>query len=314
MRRGTVCRGLTLIIASRRRHFNMGRERVLTNGKGLPRVLMVDTAPVPEALKVVLCNSLSVSIVSRLPGGHLPVGGYIISAKCHPGTCRFVEGRITRKHRYCIVYPVIRRDRTVRTRGIVSCYRVLSRALKSSVGIDFLRKGVGRGRGSRIVGTFKGGRVRILISAAIIRIKVSIPGTAMVVVRGTRHFKLTRLRRLEKEINHKGCRSCYVFVATSGSGRAGRQLSVLGRSGSNFFVTDRSLQLHNPKSLFKVQRDNILSFGITSMFRSTGLLRGTDRRTSELLLSSPRLRFPRRYGLGRRLQVGLSRVVLRAAL
>lgn len=59
--------GLKLIVASRRREFNIKRQHVLERGNRDPSILFVATAPVPEALTVAIFKRVSISVVSRVP-------------------------------------------------------------------------------------------------------------------------------------------------------------------------------------------------------------------------------------------------------
>lgn len=257
-------------------------------------MLIVATAPVPHALTVALCNSLSISIVSRLPPKHGPVIALRRFSDHQVDLCRSVRGRVTRNQRICVICPLVGRDRGVSLGGLRrKCLRIYRRFPRYE--IYGMRKGVGPTRGSTRVRLFMSNRTRVVITAAIVRMNMGIPGTSIVIVRGTRHFKLSRLRRLQKHMKHKTSRSCYVLIANCGLTRSAEgHLRVVIQAGSNFRVTRTSLGLHNPKSLRKARRDNVtFSLGVTSVTHSKRLLRCIHRMTRAIISTSPRNVLPR---------------------
>lgn len=234
------------------------------------------------------------SIVSRLPPNHGPVRAVRRFSGHHTDLCTSVHGRVRRKQRVCVICPLVGRDRGVSVGGLRrKCRLVYTRF--PSYRIDGIRNGVGPTRGSTRVRHFIDNRARVVITAAIVRIKIGIPGTSIVIVRGTRHFKLSRLRRLHKHIKHNTSRSCYVLIAACGlARRAHGQLRVVMRAGSNFRVTRTSLGLHNPNSLRKARRDNItFSLGVTSVTHSNRLLRCIHSITGHVMSRSPTKAHPR---------------------
>ncbi len=292
--------GLKLMVASRRRHFNIGRHRGLAGGNRGPRALIVSTAPVPRALKLVLFNSLSVDIVSRCPGNERGVSACLISSDCHAHVCGCVGGFLRGNRRKCVIYPLMRSNSRLSLGSTGRCCGSLYRGRFGSCGLKLLRNGVSSGRGRGAVHRFTGKRVRLLITAAIVRINVSIPGTMVVIVRSTSHFNLSRLRRLEKHVNEKRLGSSYILVDSDGSPRALRELRIVGGDASKFGVTSGSFRLHNPNSFLNDHRRNVPRVGVTSLFFSGGMLLGTGGRTRLLLQFSPGLGFPRGGKLQRR--------------
>lgn len=280
---------LNLIDVSRRRHFNMRRQTQLVRGKTGPRILALATAPVPHALSLALRNSLSIDRVSRLPPKHGTVRAALLAGGSHARTCSLVQQRVTRNQRVCIILPLIRRSRGLSLGSTISRRRHLTRIVFPRFAINLLRNGVSSTRGSTTVATFHGQRARVLISAAIIRINMSMPGTSIVLVRRTRQFNLSRLRRLQKQINHKTTRSFYLLLDDDHDRGTLRQLHILRRSRSNFFVTRVSLHFQKPKRMLNAERSNLPSLTLTDLVRSRSILVLTHRTTRTLLGRSPAL-------------------------
>lgn len=251
-------------------------------------MLIVATAPVPHALTVAVCNSLSIDVVSRLPPNHGPIRAVRGCSDRVASLCTNVHRRVHLKHRICVICPLVARDRGDSLGGLrrncTTLYSVFPR-----FGVDGIRNGVGSGRGSTRVRGFMSNRARVLITAAIVRINIGIPGTSIVIVLSSRHFKLSRLRRLHKHMKHNTSRDCYVLIAACGlSTRADGHVSVVYRAGSKFHVTRTSLGLHKPNSLRNARRDNVtFSLGVTSVTHSKRVVAVTHRRTRGVVSTSP---------------------------
>lgn len=242
---------LKLLMVSRRRHFKIARGRGVGRvGIGIS-ILALATAPVPEALRVDLVNVESVDILRRPPVSHMPVRACIV--RCGSRLIeRTVGERLTEGKRICCICGGIHSVTSVAT-GL--------RRLIPSTAITFTRKRVGRARLRHVVCHFVGNRVSILMSAAVVRAKLSVSGIGAVVVRSTSGVKLSRLCRLHKQINESGHATCTFLVCEQGGvlGRITRgHLTTVGRCSSlndNFGVTVESLRVHNTNGLLNTRRD-----------------------------------------------------------
>lgn len=233
-------------------------------------------------------------MVSRLPPNEGPVRALRGFSGRLADLCRDVHQRVGLNERICVIFPLVGRGRGVSLGGLRRNCRALGRTFPR-FHLDGVRNEVGSTRGRTRVRRFIGKGARVLITAAIVRMNIGIPGTSIVMVLSTRHFKLSRLRRLEKQIKHNYSRDCYVLMANCGlSRRAHGQVSVVYSAGSKFHVTRTSLGLHNPNSLRNARRDKVtFSLGVTGVTQSNRLIRLTHARTRTVVSTSPRYRRPR---------------------
>lgn len=246
---------LNLLIVSRRRGFNMSMGRGLHRlGIGMS-ALAVATAPVPHALRFSLVKTHSLDIVSAPPPGHCPVrarlrafGRRVVASTVgfrvdHGKRIFFMGGHVTGLPRLGTVV----RQRVPSYHVTVKRKRVRPTSLR------------------RVVLSFMGCSCSILLTAAVVRDKVSVPGTGAVVVGRTRGFNLDSLRRVHKHIKHDGGGTFYCLLTPPLSSLAPRneeQLrTVRGFSSlkDNVRVTVRSLSVHNTKGVLKTRRDNFVT-------------------------------------------------------
>lgn len=275
------CGSLKLLVVSRRRHFNIARGRGVGGLERGVSILALATAPVPEALRVDLVKVHSVDILRRTPVSHVPVRACMV--RCGSRVIhRTVRHRLTENKRICCICGEIR--------GVTSITLHI-RGLIPSTEMSCTRKRVGRRRLRSVVCSFVGNSVSILMSAAVVRAKLSVTGTGAVVVRSTSQFKLSRLCRLQKEIKESGQVTC-TFLLCRESGVLGRitrgELTTVHRFASlksKFGVTVHSLRVQNTKGLLKRSRDNrvttikcSLCYGVLG--RTIDRLGNRGRRTS----------------------------------
>lgn len=288
---------LKLLVVSRRRGFK------IDIGRGLHRVgigisaLAVATAPVPHALRFSLVNTHSLSIVRAPPPGHCPVRARI-RAFGRSVVARTVGFRVDHGKRIFFIGGHVRglmRLRSVVGQGVPSYHIYVN------------RKRV-RPRGLRgVVFSFIGCSCSILLTAAVVRDNVSVPGTGAVVVGRTRGFKLDSLRRVHKHIKEDGGGTFYCLLTpplASLAPRTGHHLRTVRGFDSlndNVRVTVRSLSVHKTKGVLKTRRDNFVTSlncracrGVLT--RTIGRL-GRSRFTS---LCTRRLRTTKRRGVDNR--------------
>lgn len=246
---------LKLLVISRRRGFN------ISIGRGLHRLgigisaLAVATAPVPQALRFSLVNTQSLDIVSAPPPGHCPVrarirafGRRIVASTVgfrvdHGKRIFFIGGQVTGLPRL----------------GTVVRHRV------PSYHITVKRKRVRPTRLRGVVFSFIGCSCSMLLTAAVVRDNVSVPGTGAVVVGRTRGFNLDSLRRVHNHMKHDGGGTFYCLLTPPLDDLATRkhhQLRTVRGFDSlndNVRVTVRSLSVHNTNGLLKTRRDKFVT-------------------------------------------------------
>lgn len=246
---------LNLLVVSRRRGFN------ISIGRGLHRLgigisaLAVATAPVPHALRFSLVNTHSLDIVRAPPPGHCPVrarirafGRRVVTSTIgfrvdHGKRMFFIGGHVS---------GLFRLGTVVRQR--VPSYHIYVK-----------RKRVRPTRLRGVVFSFIGCSCSILLTAAVVRDNVSVPGTGAVVVGRTRGFNLDSLRRVHKHIKQDGGGTFYCLLTpplSSLAPRTGQHLrTVRGFSSlnDNVRVTVRSLSVHNTNGVLNTRRDNFVT-------------------------------------------------------
>lgn len=242
--------GLNLLVISRRRQFKIARGRGVGRLGGSISILALATAPVPHALRVDLVKVQSVDILRRPPVSEVPVRACIVRCS-RRAIQRTVGERLHENKRICCICGQI---------ASVTSITLHVTGLIPSTEISFTRNRVDRERLRGIVCSFMGKSVSILISAAVVRAKLSVSGMGAVVVRSSSECKLSRLCRLQKEVKHSGEATCTFLVCEGGIvlGRATRgHLTTVHRCASlkdKFGVTVESLRLQNTKGLLNTRR------------------------------------------------------------
>lgn len=246
---------LKLLVVSRRRGFN------ISIGRGLQRVgigisaLAVATAPVPHALRFSLVKTHSLDIVSAPPPGHCPVRARMraFDRRIVTSTVGF---RVDHGKRIFLMGGHVT---GLPRLGTVVLHRV------PSYQVTVKRKRVRPTRLRRVVFNFIGCSCSMLVTAAVVRDKVSVPGTGAVVVGRTRGFKLDSLRRVHKHIKHDGGGTFYCLLTpplSSLAPRTGHHLRTVRGFDSlndNVRVTVRSLSVHNTNGVLKTRRDKFVT-------------------------------------------------------
>lgn len=232
----------------------------MSAGRGLHRLgigisaLAVDTAPVPEALRFSLVKTHSVDVVHAPPPGHCPVRARIVafSGSIVTSTVGF---RVDHGNRIFFIYSHVT--------GLARL-GLLVRGLIPSYHMTVKRKRVGPRRLRGVVVKFVGCSCSLLLSAAVMRGKVSVSGTGAVVIGSTRQFKLDSLRRVENEMKHDGGGTFYCLVTPTGTYLAPRShhhlrtLRAFDSLNDNFGLTVRSLSVHNTNGLLNSRRDKFV--------------------------------------------------------
>lgn len=246
---------LNLLVVSRRRGFNMDIGRGLHRlGIGMS-ALALATAPVPHALRFSLVKTESLSIVRAPPPGHCPVRARM-RAFGRRVVSRTVGFRVDHGKRIFFIGGHVR--------GLIRLGTVVLQGVPSYQ-MYVKRKRVRPRRLRGVVFSFIGCSCSMLLTAAVVRDKVSVPGTGAVVVGRTRGFKLDSLRRVHKQIKQNGGGTFYCLLTPPLSSLAPRTehhlRTVRGFDSlnDNVRVTVRSLSVHKTKGVLNTRRDNFVT-------------------------------------------------------
>ncbi|KAF9592955.1 hypothetical protein IFM89_019259 [Coptis chinensis] len=260
-----------------------------------PHVLAMSATPIPRTLALALYGDMSLTQITDLPPGRIPVETYIFEGT-HAGNesvYQMMREELISGGKVYIVYPIIEASEQLpQLRAASSDLETISETF------DGYQCGLLHGRmksdeKDEALRRFRSGETNILLSTQVVEIGVDIPDASMMVVMNAERFGIAQLHQLRGRVGRGVKKSKCVFLASSASGL--NRLKVLEKSSDGFYLAKLDLLLRGPGDLLgKKQSGHIPEFPIARLEIDGNMLEEAHRAALKILGTSHDLqRFPK---------------------
>ncbi|KAL4195738.1 hypothetical protein AMTRI_Chr04g242560 [Amborella trichopoda] len=231
-----------------------------------PHVLAMSATPIPRTLALVLYGDMSLSQITHLPPGRVPVETHVLEGNLtgFERMYEMIKNELQEGGKIYLVYPIIEeseqlpqlRAATAELELISGKFEgyqcgLLHGRLKSTEKEEALRR-------------FKSGETRILLATQVIEIGVDVPDASMMVVMNAERFGIAQLHQLRGRVGRGQRKSKCIFMSCL-VGTMGR-LNILKESCDGYYLANMDLVLRGPGNLLgKKQSGHLPEFPISML-------------------------------------------------
>ncbi|KAL3510597.1 hypothetical protein ACH5RR_029998 [Cinchona calisaya] len=231
-----------------------------------PHVLAMSATPIPRTLALALYGDMSLTQITDLPPGRIPIKTYIVEGNedGFENVYGMMQEELEAGGKVYLVYPVIEqseqlpqlRAASADLKTISSRFRgyncgLLHGKMKSDIKDEALRR-------------FRSGETNILLSTQVIEIGVDVPDASMMVVMNAERFGIAQLHQLRGRVGRGDRKSACILVASTISSL--NRLKVLEKSSDGFQLANMDLLLRGPGDLLgKKQSGHLPEFPIARL-------------------------------------------------
>ncbi|KAF9673989.1 hypothetical protein SADUNF_Sadunf10G0081100 [Salix dunnii] len=296
-----------------------------------PHVLAMSATPIPRTLALALYGDMSLTQITDLPPGRVPVETYIFEGNydgfedvykdvlrlgtfsylprgliTDPMTLSLLE-RVARfgnsksvmmqdeleaGGRVYLVYPVIEQSEQLpQLRAAAADLEVISHRFQG-YNCGLLHGKMKSDEKDEALKRFRSGVTRILLSTQVIEIGVDVPDASMMVVMNAERFGIAQLHQLRGRVGRGARKSKCLLVASTT--RSLDRLKVLEKSSDGFYLANMDLLLRGPGDLLgKKQSGHLPEFPIARLEIDGNILQDAHAAALKVLGESHDLeRFP----------------------
>ncbi|KAJ4974770.1 hypothetical protein NE237_007944 [Protea cynaroides] len=231
-----------------------------------PHVLAMTATPIPRTLALALYGDMSLTQITDLPPGRIPVETYIFEGndKGFEDVYQMMWNDLQSGGKVYLVYPVIEESEQLpQLRAASADLEMVSSKFKGyQCGLLHGRmKSDDKDEALRL---FRSGKTRILLSTQVIEIGVDIPDASMMVVMNAERFGMAQLHQLRGRVGRGERMSKCIFLASTASSL--NRLKVLETSSDGFHLANVDLFLRGPGDLLgKKQSGHLPEFPIARL-------------------------------------------------
>lgn len=231
-----------------------------------PHVLAMSATPIPRTLALALYGDMSLTQITDLPPGRIPVQTYTIegSDKGFEDAYKMMMDELEDGGKVYLVYPIIElSEQLPQLRAASADLKVISDRFPG-YNCGLLHGKMRSEEKEETLGKFRTGELNILLATQVIEIGVDVPDASMMVVMNSERFGMAQLHQLRGRVGRGTRQSKCILISSTASGL--HRLKVLEQSSDGFHLANMDLLLRGPGDLLgKKQSGHLPEFPITRL-------------------------------------------------
>ncbi|KAJ4843387.1 hypothetical protein Tsubulata_013284 [Turnera subulata] len=231
-----------------------------------PHILAMSATPIPRTLALALYGDMSLTQITDLPPGRIPVETLAIEETDDgfENVYKMMLDELENGGKIYLVYPVIEQSEQLpQLRAASADLEVISHRFQ---GYDcgLLHGKMKSDDKDEALRRFRSGETKILLSTQVIEIGVDVPDASMMIVMNADRFGIAQLHQLRGRVGRGTRKSkCLLIASTSGSLN---RLKVLEKSSDGFYLANMDLLMRGPGDLLgKKQSGHLPEFPIARL-------------------------------------------------
>ncbi|CAK9180020.1 unnamed protein product [Ilex paraguariensis] len=231
-----------------------------------PHVLAMSATPIPRTLALALYGDMSLTQITDLPPGRIPIETYLIEGNesGFEKVYQMMLDELEAGGKVYLVYPIIEQSEQLPQLRAASAdlESISSRFEGYSCGL--LHGKMKSDEKDEALRQFRSGETHILLSTQVIEVGVDVPDASMMVVMNSERFGIAQLHQLRGRVGRGVRKSKCILLASTTSSL--NRLKVLEKSSDGFYLANMDLLLRGPGDLLgKKQSGHLPEFPVARL-------------------------------------------------
>lgn len=260
-----VFRNLKYVIVDEEHRFGVQQRQTLREKGSGASVLSMSATPIPRTLALTVYADTSVSTITTMPEGRLPITTYLVSEGKRETMYSAVAVEFERGHQAYFVYPRIDDAGDSDLRDVTSMYSFL-REKYPGVPSALIHSRLDEEEKIQILHDFKEKKLLYLVATSVVEVGIDVPDATCMVIEHAETFGLAALHQLRGRVGRSSLQS-YCFLVFSGSlTETGKErLKVMKESTDGFLIAERDLEIRGPGDMAGSRQSGFLSLHYASL-------------------------------------------------
>ncbi|KAK7407644.1 hypothetical protein VNO78_09621 [Psophocarpus tetragonolobus] len=267
--------------------YDIGDDSSKTDAYMAPHVLAMSATPIPRTLALALYGDMSMTQITDLPPGRIPVQTFTIegSDKGLEDVYKMMLDELEDGGKVYLVYPIIElSEQLPQLRAAAADLEVIAHQFQG-YNSGLLHGKMKSEEKEKTLRKFRTGEIDILLATQVIEIGVDVPDASMMVVLNSERFGIAQLHQLRGRVGRGTRPSKCILVASTASSL--NRLKVLEQSSDGFYLANIDLLLRGPGDLLgKKQSGHLPEFPIARLEVDGNILQDAHDAALKILCSS----------------------------
>ncbi|KAK4261707.1 hypothetical protein QN277_004666 [Acacia crassicarpa] len=252
-----------------------------------PHVLAMSATPIPRTLALALYGDMSLTEITDLPPGRIPVQTYAIEGNenGYEHVYKMMMDELEDGGKVYLVYPIIElSEQLPQLRAASADLEVISKRFQG-YNCGLLHGKMKSDEKEEALRRFRTGEMHILLSTQVIEIGVDVPDASMMVVMNAERFGIAQLHQLRGRVGRGTRKSRCVLIASAACSL--NRLKVLEHSSDGFHLAKMDLLSRGPGDLLgKKQSGHLPEFPIARLEVDGNILQDSHLAALKILSTS----------------------------
>ncbi len=292
-----VFRELGFAIIDEQHRFGVDqRMRLRAKGRS-PHVLSLTATPIPRTLAITAFGDLDVTAIRELPKGRPEILTKIFRESQRETALAQITAELKKGRQAYIIYPLVEESEKIDLANAVSGAEELANGALSGFRVGLLHGRMKSQEKSAIMGAFKRGEIKALVSTTVVEVGVDVPNATILLIEHSERFGLSQLHQLRGRIGRGTERSYCLLMTAWASDVAYERLKAMVEIRDGFRLAELDLEIRGPGEFLGTRQSGELRFRFADLVRDRDLLVHARDAAFDLLKTDPDLVKPEHRGL-----------------
>ncbi|MGL5649138.1 MAG: ATP-dependent DNA helicase RecG [Clostridium sp.] len=263
---------LGLVVTDEQHRFGVEqRARIVGKGKKAD-VLVMTATPIPRTLALYVYSDLDVSVIDELPPGRKKVDTRFYEQNNREAGYNLARSEVDKGRQVYIVCPLIEENEKLELNSVEKIYEELKYGVFRGVEIEFLHGKMKPKEKDEIIGRFKDGETKVIISTTVIEVGVNVPNATVMIVENAERFGLAQLHQLRGRVGRGSHESYCILIAKAKSDKTKKRMEILVESTDGFYISEQDLKIRGSGEMFGRRQSGDESFILANIYDDMKLL------------------------------------------
>ncbi len=265
-------KSLGLVIIDEQHRFGV-RQRALLGAKGkMPDVLVMSATPIPRTLALTAYGDLSLSVIDQLPPGRKPVKTVHLKTNERMRAYRFIGQEAGKGSQAYVVCPLVEESEKQDLQAAVSLYQELRQEILPELAIGLIHGRMKSAEKDYIMGQFKSGEIKLLVSTTVIEVGVDVPNASIMVVEHAERFGLSQLHQLRGRVGRGSQQSYCLLIAEPRTEEAWARIRAMERTNDGFQLAQEDMRIRGPGDFWGVRQHGLQLLKVADLLRDQRII------------------------------------------
>jgi ATP-dependent DNA helicase RecG len=240
---------LGMIVIDEQHKFGAEQRLTLQEKDVASDFLLMSATPIPQTLAKTLYGDLDIVTIMKPPPGRRAVETHCVPENKRNDMEQFVLREI-REHGAAAYYvvPRIEQDENLETlRDAETTFAELKKGAFAGIPSGCLHGRMNSREKERIMKSFAGGAIKLLVSTTVIEVGVDVPQATIMIIENAERFGMAQLHQLRGRVGRGSQKSyCFLLTPSSSDDAVAERLSFFCRHHDGFKIAEMDLTLRGP--------------------------------------------------------------------